>query len=85
MTNKLPPLTKQEPDWEEQPAFHYFECNDCEFSSVQPTDFDDTESCPLCMGDNGHDVRMSRRIARDTDQPEGFDARSMFCYGRPER
>lgn len=59
----------------EQPGFDYFECPDCCFSSVQKSDFKGSSACPLCAGDNGHDVRMLRRTARDTDKPEGRDAR----------
>ena len=59
----------------EQPDFHYFECPECEFSSVQKADFAGTEWCPLCAGDSGHDVRMKRRVCLSTDEPEGKDAR----------
>lgn len=59
----------------EQPDFHYFECRVCGFDSIQSADFTGSEWCPLCAGDSGHDVRMSRRVARDTDKPEGKDAR----------
>lgn len=56
-------------------GYDYFECTDCGFDSVQFSTFDGSETCPLCAGDSGHDVRMSRRTARDTDKTEGFDAR----------
>lgn len=59
----------------EQPDFVYFECNDCGFSSVQPVNFSGSDYCPLCDGDCGRSNRMSRRIARITDKPEGKDAR----------
>ena len=59
----------------EQPDFDYFECTECGFSSVQKADFKGSEACPLCAGDSGHDVGMSRRSCRDTDKPEGRDAR----------
>lgn len=59
----------------EQPAFHYFECQDCGFDSVQRADFSGSEICPVCAGDNGRDVLMHRRIALSTDTAEGFDAR----------
>jgi hypothetical protein len=55
--------------------FVYFECPECEFSSVQRADFIGSELCPLCADDTGHDVRMARRPATDADKPEGFDAR----------
>ena len=57
-----------------QLAFHFFECPECGFSSVQLLSFSGSELCPLCAGD-AHDVRMSRRIAMPTDKPEGYDAR----------
>lgn len=56
-------------------AFEYFECPDCGFDSVQRSDFDGSNVCPLCAGDNGRDVWMRRRPALDTDKPEGHDAR----------
>jgi len=60
----------------EQPDFIYFECPECGFSSVQKTpEFKGSCACPLCAGDSGHDVRMNDRVCRDTDKPEGFDAR----------
>lgn len=59
----------------EQPDFHYFECPECGFSSVQKANFSGSEACPLCAGDSGHDVGMRRRICRTTDRPEGRDAR----------
>lgn len=62
---------------EEQPNFHYFECPDCGFDSVQTADFKGSEACPLCAGDSGHDVRMKRRVARATDKPEGADWRTI--------
>ncbi len=55
--------------------FHYFECPDCGFDSVQAADFSGSETCPLCAGDCGHDVRMTRRPATPSDEPEGRDAR----------
>ena len=56
-------------------GFDYFECPECGFSSVQRSDFNGNEWCPLCAGDSGHDVHMRRRPAHDTDRPEGRDAR----------
>jgi len=55
----------------EQPGFHYFECEECGFNSVQKADFTGVEYCPLCEGDSGHINHMSRRIARTTDMPDG--------------
>jgi hypothetical protein len=59
----------------EQPDFIYFECPECGFSSVQKSDFSGSDECPLCAGDSGHSVGMTCRTARDTDKPEGRDAR----------
>lgn len=59
----------------EQPEFDYFECKVCGFDSVQLATFDGSDECPLCAGDCGHSHIMSRRTARDTDKPEGRDAR----------
>lgn len=61
----------------EQPDFHYFECAECGFDSIQRADFSGSEECPLCAGDSGHSNWMSRRVARDTDKPEGKDARKV--------
>lgn len=61
----------------EQPDFHYFECPECEFDSVQKASFAGGEWCPMCAGDSGHDVRMRRRVCRETDRPEGKDARDL--------
>ena len=58
-----------------QPEYHYFECPECEFSSIQLADFSGNEECPLCAGDSGHSVLMTRREARSTDKPEGIDKR----------
>jgi hypothetical protein len=60
----------------EQPDFIYFECSDCGFDSVQKSDFSGASYCPLCAEDNGRDVRMTSRIARQSDMPEGRDARA---------
>jgi hypothetical protein len=60
----------------EQPDFIYFECPECGFDSVQSKNFRGSRACPLCAGDSGHDVSMRTRIARDTDKPEGRDARA---------
>lgn len=60
----------------DEPDFHYFECPECGFDSVQPADFGGGETCPLCAGDTGHDVLMHRRRALNTDKPEGKDARN---------
>lgn len=59
----------------DQPGFDYFECQDCGFDSVQISTFNGSYACPLCAGDSGHDVAMSRRAALTTDTVEGFDAR----------
>lgn len=59
----------------DQPDFLYFECPDCGFDSVQPVDFKGSYACPLCAGDSGHDVAMTRRVAQEDDRPEGYDAR----------
>jgi hypothetical protein len=59
----------------EQPDFIYFECSDCGFDSVQRIDFEGIYSCPLCAGDSGRDVYMTKRVCREDDKPEGFDAR----------
>jgi hypothetical protein len=58
----------------EQPGFIYFECRECGFDSVQKADFAGSDACPMCDGDN-HYSRMSQRVCRDTDRPEGKDAR----------
>ena len=60
---------------EEQPDFIYFECRECEFSSVQHVSFTGSPCCPICAQDNGRDVVMSERTARVSDKPEGRDAR----------
>jgi hypothetical protein len=59
----------------EQPDFIYFECSSCEFSSVQHSTFKGGSYCPICAEDNGRDVVMTQRVCRDTDKPEGRDAR----------
>lgn len=59
----------------EQPGFVYFECPECGFDSVQKASFSGSDECPLCAGDSGHSVGMKTRAARDTDKPEGRDAR----------
>lgn len=61
----------------EQPDFIYFECPECQFSSVQKAGFKGSSACPMCAGDSGHDVGMHKRTARSTDKPEGKDARSV--------
>ena len=60
---------------EEQPGFIYFECPECGFPSIQKDDFDGSDECPLCAGDSGHDVQMRQRVAKESDKPEGRDAR----------
>lgn len=62
--------------YEEQSTFHYFRCGECEFDSIQCDDFTGSENCPLCASDKGRDVKMSRRVARTTDCPEGIDMRA---------
>lgn len=61
----------------DQPGFTYWECRDCGFDAVTLAAFDDRSPiCPICAGDNGRDVPMSGRTARDTDTGiEGKDAR----------
>lgn len=59
----------------EQPDFIYFECTECGFDSVQPKTFRGSHMCPICAEDNGRDVTMNARVCRDTDKPEGRDAR----------
>jgi hypothetical protein len=59
----------------DEPGFDYFECKICGFDSVQFETFNGSEECPLCAGDCVHSNIMSRRTARDTDRPEGKDAR----------
>lgn len=61
--------------WVDQPDFLYFECPQCGFSSVQRADFSGSDLCPLCASDCGHEVSMRSRTCRDTDRPEGKDAR----------
>ena len=61
----------------EQPEYDYFECRECEYSLVDVSTFTGAHYCPLCAGDSGHEVRMSRRTARDDDVPEGRDARKI--------
>lgn len=70
MTNKLQVLSVEQPD------FIYFECQVCGFDSVQLADFKGSDECPCCVPSiSGHSVIMTKRTARDTDDPEGFDAR----------
>ena len=59
----------------DQPDFIYFECPLCGFDSVQRKEFRGSDTCPLCAEDNGRDVEMTVRVCRDTDKPEGRDAR----------
>lgn len=61
----------------DQPNFIYFECPDCGFDSVQKSTFTGSYNCPLCAEDSGHDVGMRDRVARDSDMPEGYDARKL--------
>lgn len=61
----------------EEPDYIYFECHECGFDSVQKADFKGSDECPLCAGDSGHSNTMRRRVARDTDKPEGHDARAV--------
>lgn len=60
-----------------QAGYVWFECPECEFSSVQKINAQISDECPLCAGDSGHKVHMKRRPAVDTDMPEGHDARKM--------
>lgn len=59
----------------EQTGFLYFECQECGFDSVQLFTYTGPEECPLCAGDSGHSNIMTKRVARNTDDPEGLDAR----------
>lgn len=59
----------------DQPDYIFFECPECQFSSVQHLSFDGPTYCPMCAVDNDHDVGMTQRTCRDTDKPEGKDAR----------
>jgi hypothetical protein len=61
----------------EHAAFHYFECQECGFDSVQFADYSGSELCPLCLLDSGHRNVMTRRVAMDTDRPEGIDQRKV--------
>lgn len=65
------------------PGYVFFECPECEFSSVQPEAFNGSDACPLCAGDSGQDVRMRRRPCRADDNPEGFDARRVGYGNKP--
>lgn len=58
--------------------FDYFECPECQFSSVQHSSYNGKTFCPLCASDSGHYVSMNRRPAKDTDKAEGHDARKLF-------
>lgn len=55
-------------------GYTYWECKDCGFDAVT-TDDVSTPICPLCAGDNGRDVDMVGRPARNDDKVEGKDAR----------
>lgn len=59
----------------EQPDYVYWECKDCGFDAVTGH-ISYTPICPICAGDNGRDVPMSSRVARNTDKVEGKDARA---------
>lgn len=61
----------------DQPDFIYFECSECGFDSVQRSDFKGSDICPMCDGDN-HFNQMTQRVCRDTDRPEGKDARKLL-------
>jgi hypothetical protein len=56
-------------------GFDFFECPVCGWSAVLRADYDGTECCPICAEDNGRDIEMGRRPARDDDDPEGQDER----------
>lgn len=58
-----------------QLAFSFFQCPECDFTSVQLLTFNGSEMCPICAGDKGEDVKMSRRIAMPEEKAEGYDAR----------
>lgn len=62
-------------DYAEQSEYNFFECKECGFDSVQKADFVGSELCPLCLSNSGHAIKMQRRIARTTDDPEGIDMR----------
>ncbi len=74
----MPQLLMIENSMPKQFDFHYFECPECEFSSIQKSDFSGNEACPLCAGDSGHHVLMHRRIAMNSDVAEGYDARNVL-------
>lgn len=63
------------PGYVDQPDFIYFECKECGFDSVQQASFIGEDWCPMCASDN-HDTRMAQRVCRNTDKPEGTDARA---------
>jgi len=62
----------------EQPDFIYFECQVCEFNSVQKSTFQGSRTCPLCEADTGRIVNMYKRVCYASDKPEGFDARKVI-------
>lgn len=67
----------------EQADFIYFECRECGFDSVQKATFNGSDACPICDSDN-HYSRMSKRGCRDTDKPEGRDARKVAPHPADE-
>lgn len=61
----------------EQSGFLYFECQECGFDCVHIFTYDGSVECPLCIAE-GHSNIMTKRVARNTDDPEGLDARLEF-------
>ena len=58
-------------------TYSYFECSACGFSSIQLSTFSGSDVCPLCEGDTGHIVHMTRRPAEESDTAEGHDERAL--------
>jgi hypothetical protein len=54
--------------------FYFFECPVCRYSSVQAGPYDDFY-CLDCITVNSRYSIMDRRLARECDDPKGFDAR----------
>ena len=56
-------------------GFTYHECPDCGFDAITQAN-GRSHCCPICAEDNGRDVSMRSRPARDDDAVEGRDARA---------
>lgn len=73
----------------DQLGYTYWECRDCGFDAVTRDIVmrgRRTPICPICAGDNGRDVELSGRVARDTDvKVEGRDARPIVAITAGER